>query len=226
MHKLESIRACVFDAYGTLFDLASATDRCRDALGDKTDAIAQLWRDKQTQYSWLLSLMGRYIDFWDVTAAALDFALDSLAAGDDATRKRLLDCYLSLDVYPEVPDMLGRLKSAGIKTAILSNGSPRMLAAAVEHAAIGGFFDAVLSVEEARTYKPHPSVYRLATTRLGLEPAEIAFLSSNSWDAHGAAVFGFTVLWCNRRGQRPDRLPGKPAREIRSLAELPELLGV
>jgi 2-haloacid dehalogenase len=222
----DSIRACVFDAYGTVFDFNSAAAQCRDTLGDKAPGLSLLWRDKQLQYTWLLSLMGRYIDFWDVTAAALDFALDSFGIADEDVRRRLLDCYLRLDVFPEVPDMLERLKGAGVKSAILSNGSPRMLAAAIEHAGIGPHLDAALSVDEARIYKPHPSVYRLAVHHFRLPPAEIAFLSTNSWDAHGGAAFGFKVIWCNRYGQQPERLPGRPEREIRTLAELPALLGL
>jgi 2-haloacid dehalogenase len=224
--NLAGVRACVFDAYGTVFDFNSAAAHCRDVLGDKAPTLSVLWRDKQLQYTWLRSLMGQYADFWEVTGAALDFVLDDLGLADPRLRKRLMDCYLTLDVFPEVPDLLVRLREAGFKCAVLSNGSPRMLAAAVEHAGIGSLLDAVLSVEEAGIYKPHPSVYRLAVHSFRTSPAEIAFLSSNSWDAHGAAVFGFKVVWCNRYGQHPERLPGKPDREVRSLSELPALLGL
>jgi 2-haloacid dehalogenase len=224
--RLPGIRACVFDAYGTLFDFASAATGCRDALGDQTAALTGLWRDKQLQYSWLRGLQGRHADFWQVTGDALDFALETLGIADAPLRDRLMNLYLALEAFPEVPGMLARLKTAGLKTAILSNGSPAMLAALVKHNGLGQLFDAVLSVEEARVYKPHPKVYQLAVDRLKVEPAAISFQSSNGWDAYAASAFGMRVVWCNRYGQRPERLPGKPDREIASLAELPALLGV
>ena len=222
---LDGIRACVFDAYGTLFDYGSAAERCRDALGDKLGPLNALWRDKQIQYTWLRSLTGQHADFWQVTGDALDFALEALGIASGTLRARLMDLYLALDAFPEVPEMLRRLKAAGVKTAILSNGSPRMLAAAVAHAKIGALLDAVLSVEEVGIFKPHPKVYRLAVDRLGVPAATIAFQSSNGWDAYGAAAFGMRVVWCNRSGQRRERLPAPPEREIRTLAELPALVG-
>jgi 2-haloacid dehalogenase len=222
---LQGIRACVFDAYGTLFDYASAATRCRDALGDKIERLTTLWRDKQLQYTWLRALQNRHADFWQVTGDALDFALETLAIDDPALRGRLMELYLELDVFPEVPAMLARLRDAGLRTAILSNGSPRMLRAAVDRAGIGHLLDAALSVEEVGVYKPHPKVYQLAMDRLGVPPAAIAFQSSNAWDAYAASAFGMRVVWCNRYGQRAERLPGTPDREIRSLAELPSLVG-
>lgn len=222
---LSGIRACVFDAYGTLFDYGSAAARCRDVLGDKFTALTALWRDKQIQYTWLRAAQGRHADFWQVTGDALDFSLETLGIADSALRARLMDLYLSLDAFPEVPDMLARLKAAGMKTAILSNGTPKMLAAAVEHAGIGAQLDAVLSVEEVGVFKPHPKVYQLAVDRLGIDVAAISFQSSNAWDAHAASAFGMRVVWCNRYGQRPERLPGRPDREITTLAALPALVG-
>ena len=222
---LKGIRACVFDAYGTLFDYASAAARCRDVLGDKADRLSGLWREKQLQYTWLRALQNRHADFWQVTGDALDFALETLAIGDIALRGRLMNLYLTLEAFPEVPSMLERLKAAGLKTAILSNGSPDMLAAAVKNAKIGHLLDAVLSVEAVGVYKPHPKVYQLAGDRLGIETHAISFQSSNAWDAYAASAFGMRVVWCNRYSQRPERLPGKPDREIASLAELPALVG-
>jgi 2-haloacid dehalogenase len=219
------IRACVFDAYGTLFDYASAAARCRDVLGDKLDRLTALWREKQLQYTWLRALEGAHVDFWQVTGDALDFALDTLEIGDRALRERLMGLYLTLDAFPEVPDVLGRLKAAGIKTAILSNGAPRMLRAAVDAAHVGDVLDAVLSVEEVGVYKPHPRVYQLAVDRLGVAPGEISFQSSNAWDAYAASHFGMRVVWCNRYRQRAERLPGRPDHEVRTLAELPPLVG-
>jgi 2-haloacid dehalogenase len=224
--RLEGIRACVFDAYGTLFDYASAAARCRDVLGDRIERLTVLWRDKQLQYAWLRTLQGRHADFWQVTGDALDFALDTLGIDDAPLRQRLMQCYLTLAPFPEVPATLERLKRAGLKTAILSNGTPSMLAAAVANAGIGELLDAVLSVEEAQVYKTHPKVYQLAVDRLGIERSAISFQSSNAWDAHAASDFGMRVVWCNRYGQRRERLPGAPDREIRTLAELPALVGV
>ncbi len=223
--RLDGIRACVFDAYGTLFDYASAAARCRDVLGDRIERLTVLWRDKQLQYTWLRTLQGRHADFWQVTGDALDFALDTLGIDDAALRQRLMNSYLVLEPFPEVSDTLRRLKEAGLKTAVLSNGSPSMLAAAVDNAGIGGLLDAVLSVEEVGVYKTHPRVYQLAVDRLGIERAAISFQSSNAWDAHAASDFGMRVVWCNRYGQRRERLPGAPDREIRTLAELPALVG-
>ena len=223
--KLTGIRACVFDAYGTLFDVAAAAARCRDVLGERAGPLAQLWRDKQLQYSWLRGLQDRHADFWQVTGDALDYALATLAIDDGALRERLMTLYLTLEAFPEVPAVLTRLKAAGMTTAILSNGSPRMLAAAVAAARLEGLLDHVLSVEEVGVFKPHPKVYQLAVDRLGIPAASIAFQSSNGWDAHAASAFGMRVVWCNRYGQRAERLPGAPDHETRSLAELPALVG-
>lgn len=218
------VRACVFDAYGTLFDFASAAAACRDVLGEKAATLTALWRDKQLQYTWLRGLQGRHADFWQVTSDALDFSMESLGIADPILRARLLNLYRTLQCFPEVPQVLTDLKQAGFVTAILSNGAPAMLADAVKGAGLGGLLDHVLSVEQVGVFKPHPSVYRLAVDTLGLPAAEIAFQSSNAWDAHAASAFGMRVVWCNRYGQRRERLPGSPDREIRSLAELPALI--
>ena len=223
---LNGIRACVFDAYGTLFDYASAASRCRDVLGGKFETLSALWRDKQLQYTWLRASQGRHANFWQVTQDALDFTLESLGLADTALRERLMNLYLSLDPFSEVPDMLRKLKGAGFMTAILSNGSPAMLRAIVESSKTGDLFDAVLSVEEVGVFKPHPKVYRLAVDRLAIPPEAIAFCSSNGWDAYAASAFGMRVVWCNRYGQRPERLPGEPDRVVTTLCDLPALLGV
>jgi 2-haloacid dehalogenase len=225
VEPLRGVRVCVFDAYGTLFDYASAAARCRDVLGDRIGPLTALWRDKQLQYTWLRGLQGRHADFWQVTGDALDFALETLGIAEDGLRERLMNLYLTLEPFPEVRDCLARLRAAGLQTAILSNGSPHMLDAVVKGAGLEGLLDAVLSVEEAGVFKPHPSVYALATRRFGVDAAAISFQSSNAWDAYAASAFGMQVVWCNRYGQRPERLPGRPDREIRSLAELPALVG-
>jgi 2-haloacid dehalogenase len=221
---LTGIKACVFDAYGTLFDFASAAKGCRDVLGDDTDRLTALWRDKQLQYTWLRAVQGRHAEFWQVTGEALDYTLETLGIDRPGLRDRLMALYLSLDAFPEVPETLRRLKAAGMRTAILSNGSPGMLDAVVKGAGLDALLDAVLSVETAGIYKPHPKVYQLAVDRLAVPAAAIAFQSSNAWDAYAASAFGMKVVWCNRYGQRRERLPGAPDREIRSLAELPALV--
>lgn len=222
---LQDIGACVFDAYGTLFDTASAAARCKETLGGDWMKVADLWRQKQLEYSWLRSLMGRHIDFWHVTGDSLDYALATVKRQDPALRAMLMQQYLNLEPYPEVPDVLRGLKDKGMKTAILSNGSPTMLTAAVNSAGLSAWIDAALSVEAVGVYKPHPSVYQIAVDKLALPAARICFLSSNGWDAAGAAAFGFRTVWVNRRAAPPENLPASPERQITSLARLPALLG-
>src|SRR5215831_1630859 len=192
---LTGIEACVFDAYGTLFDYASAALRCKDVLGPKLEPLIALWRDKQLQYTWLRASQNRHADFWQVTGDALDFALETLSLDKPGLRDRLLTLYLTLDAFPEVPDVLQRLKAAGMRTAILSNGSPKMLDAAVRNAKLDALLDLVLSVEDVGVYKPHRKVYQLAVERLGVPAAAIAFQSSNAWDAYAASAFGMQVVW-------------------------------
>jgi 2-haloacid dehalogenase len=223
---LAGVQACVFDAYGTLFDFATAAGRCRDALGDRVPSLTALWRDKQLQYTWLRAVQGRHADFWQVTEDALTFALKTLAIDDSVLHRRLMQLYLTLETFEEVPAVLTRLKRGGLKTAILSNGTPSMLATAVKAAKLDGVLDAVLSVEEVGVYKPHPKVYQLAVDRLAVPATAIAFQSSNAWDAYAASAFGMRVVWCNRYGQQPERLPGSPDQVIVSLKELPALLGL
>jgi 2-haloacid dehalogenase len=222
--KLHGIEACVFDAYGTLFDVNSAARAEQDSLGEKWQPLAELWRAKQLQYTWLRGLGGRHADFWQVTGEALDFAMATVKVEDSALRERLMNLYLVLSAYPEVFGTLKRLKTAGMKVAVLSNGSPPMLAAAAATAGIAEMLDAVLSVEEVKVYKPHPAVYRLACERLNVAADHICFLSSNGWDAYSAKAFGFRVLWCNRFGQAPERIPETPDAQIASLAELPDIV--
>ena len=222
--KLRGIEACVFDAYGTLFDVNSAARSAQGSLGEKWQPLAELWRAKQLQYTWLRGLAGRHADFWQVTGDALDFALATLQLEDPALRSRLMNLYQSLSAYPEVAETLKRLKSAGMRLAILSNGTPAMLAAAAASAGIAGLLDAVLSVEEVKVYKPHPSVYQLASQRFGVPAPQICFISSNGWDAYSAKAFGFRVLWCNRSGQAPERIPETPDAQIATLAELPDIV--
>ena len=218
------IKACVFDAYGTLFDVHSAVGKYRQRLGDIADQVSLLWRTKQLEYTWLRSLMGHHADFWQVTRDALDFAFDMHHLNDTDLRNDLIEAYLHLDCYPEVPEALSTLKSSGFRIAILSNGTPAMLDAAVKNSGIEELIEKNFSVEEVGVFKPAPRVYQIAVDGLNVTPDEIVFQSSNAWDASGAAAFGFRVAWINRFGQSAERLPGRPDVEIKSLIELPDLL--
>ena len=222
---MDGIRACVFDAYGTVFDFAAAARGCTDALGAAAPTLTALWRDKQLQYTWLRSLQGRYVDLWGITGDALDYALETLGLADPALRARLMELYRTLAVFPEIPDVLRRLRAAGMRTAILSNGSPAMLASAVAGNGLAGLLDAVISVDEVGVFKPDPRVYQLALDRLGVAAGEVSFQSSNAWDAWAASAFGMRVVWCNRYAQKPERLPGQPDHEVTTLADLPALVG-
>ena len=223
--QLNGIRACAFDAYGTLFDVHSAVGHHLGRLGPEAADISALWRTKQLEYTWLRSLMQQHADFWQVTQDALDFALDSHGLDDADLRRDLLDAYLQLDCYPEVVATLQELRDSGVRLAILSNGSPMMLEQAAGHAGIADLFAAILSVEQVGIFKVDRRVYQLAVDFFAVPAKQICFLSSNAWDVAGAASFGLTVAWINRFGQKPERLPGTPAAEISSLAELPVLLG-
>lgn len=221
---LSGITACVFDAYGTLFDLDKIATAGRDVLGDKVGPLSELWRRKQLEYSWLRSLMGRHADFWHVTGESLDYALHSLGIDDAALRAKLMEAYLSPPPFGEAIAALETLRAADFKLAILSNGSPTMLTSAVKSAGLSDLLDKVLSVEPVGIFKPHPSVYRLATDTFDCQPTQIAFISSNGWDVAGASAFGFQTVWVNRRKAPREILPAGPHNEIATLAELPGLL--
>ena len=224
--RIAGVQACVFDAYGTLLDFNSAVMRCRDEIGDSAERLSDVWRQKQLQYTWLRSLMGAHADFWQVTGEALDFALVATGINNPELRIRLMALYRELDAFPEVTDTLTRLKAAGMKTAVLSNGSPDMLNAAAAASGIDALLDAVLSVEDVGIYKPDPRVYQLAVDRLGVAAENICFMSSNGWDAAGAGAFGFRVVWINRYGQPVEHLPAKPDVILDTLTPLPAVLGL
>jgi len=226
MNKPSDIKACVFDAYGTLFDVHSAVGAHRQRLGKQADQVSAMWRTKQLEYTWLRSLMGEYAEFWQVTGEALDYALDAHGIEDKSLYDDLMQAYLELKPYPEVQYVLSALQAAGYKTAILSNGSPAMLDAAIRNAGIEDMLDASLSVNDVQIFKPDPSVYKLTTDAFHIEPQQVLFQSSNAWDASGAASFGFKVLWINRFAQRPERLPAKPDYESTDLNRLLELLDI
>lgn len=212
--------AYVFDAYGTLFDVHAAVRRHAGEIGPKGQALSELWRAKQLEYSWVRTLMGRYRDFWSLTEEALDFAIERTEGIDPALRGPLLEAYWKLDCYPEVPTILKALKARGARLAILSNGSPDMLNSAVANAALDAILDDVFSVDEIATFKTAPSVYELVTTAYRIYPDAVSFQSSNRWDIAGAAAFGFRPVWINRAGM-PDEYPDLPPAMI-----LPNLDGL
>jgi len=224
-----TITTCVFDAYGTLFDVGAAarnaaTQPGREKLAEKAAELAEHWRLKQLQYSWLRAVTGDYTSFWEVTQNGLDWALEKTGLdGDMELREVLLALYWELSAYKEVPMMLAKLKAAGKKTAILSNGSPDMLEGAVDFAGIGIYLDAVISVEDVGIFKPAPKVYELVEQQMGCTRDEVLFVSSNGWDAACAAGFGFQTAWVNRAGEPMDRLPWTPAHTLSDLTTIPEL---
>ena len=222
------IKACVFDAYGTLFDVTAAAREAaaepgNEALSDLWPQLAAHWRTKQLQYSWLRAVTGDHTDFWEVTQDGLDWAMEACGLDDLALRERLLNLYWSLSAYPEVPAMLAKLKDMGLATAILSNGSPDMLDGAVQSAGIGDVLDDVLSVESVGIFKPAAPVYALVTDRFQCAKDEVLFVSSNGWDAACAAAYGFETAWVNRAGDPVDRLPGQPRHELHDLTTIPQI---
>lgn len=222
---MPNVRAFVFDAYGTLFDVHSVVAACREVTSDP-EALSREWRAKQLEYTWLRALMGRYEDFWEVTGAALRFALKRLKiAASEEQVNRLMAAYLSLQAFPEVPETLKTLH-ARFPLAILSNGSPRMLQAAVQSSGLHPYLQHVLSVDTLKTYKPNPAVYDLAPKALGLAKETITFVSSNSFDVIGAKAFGFQVVWCNRAQAPLDELAFEPDFTVARLDEIPKALGL
>ncbi len=217
-------RAFVFDAYGTLFDVHAAIARHRDAAGPDADRMSELWRTKQLEYAWTLTLAGRYADFWTLTERALDYALARVPSVDPALKSKLLDAYRTLDAYPDARVALAALKAQGSLTAILSNGSPAMLDAAVTAAGLGAVLDAVVSVNAIRLYKPRAEVYALATDALGVAPGEVVFVSSNRWDVMGAVAFGFRAVWVNRAAMPDEYAKLVPAAVVHDLASLSALV--
>ncbi|WP_323775911.1 haloacid dehalogenase type II [Leisingera sp.] len=223
------ITTCIFDAYGTLFDVAAAARQAASEpefphLQDNWAELANHWRLKQLQYTWLRAITNAHADFWNVTQDGLDWAMEAAGlAGDAALRQRLLDLYWQLRAYPEVPAMLNALKTAGMNTAILSNGSPAMLDGAVQSAGLGDVLDDVLSVESVGIFKPDARVYDLVGARFNCAREEVLFVSSNGWDAAGASGYGFVTAWVNRAGEPVDRLPWTPAHILPDLTTIPDL---
>ena len=223
--KLEGIQACVFDAYGTLFNVASPVEKLASTIGERAGEVAKLWRQKQLEYTWLRSLMGTHVDFWHVTRDALDYVLEVHDITEAGIADELMTLYLKLDAYDDVAATLQTLRSKGKRCAILSNGSPSMLDSALRHAGLEKMFEHVLSVEEIGIYKPSRRVYRLAMQKFQIQDApSICFVSANSWDAQAAAQFGFQTVKIARTPSFNDRIPGKPAAVIDSLTKLVDLV--
>ena len=222
------ITTCVFDAYGTLFDVSAAArmaaqDPALSGLSGTWADLAEDWRRKQLEYSWLRAITKQHCDFWQVTKDGLDWAMDARGLKDPAMRKRLLQLYRELDAYPEVADVLARLREMGKATAILSNGSPGMLADAVTSADLSDRLDAVISVEDIGIFKPSAKVYDLVGEHFVVRPQDVLFVSSNGWDAAAAASYGFRVAWVNRRGDPADRMPGLPDHILSNLTQILDL---
>ena len=223
-----TITTCIFDAYGTLFDVSAAAREAarepgNEALADSWPKLAADWRAKQLEYTWLRAITGEHTDFWTVTQNGLDWALEVQGLSDPTLRERLLQLYWELSAYPEVPAMLTALKDAGFNTAILSNGSPDMLAGAVTSAGLAELLDDCLSVESVGIYKPADAVYELVEERFSCTRNQVLFVSSNGWDAAGATGFGFTTAWVNRMGLPVDRMDHRPAHILTDLTGIPDI---
>jgi len=209
----------VFDAYGTLFDVHAAILRCGQA-GPDAERMSEIWRSKQLEYTWTLTLAGHYADFWTLTERALDFALARVPAVNKDLKQKLMDAYFQLDAFPDARDALQALKSKGHRTGILSNGSPKMLQSAVDAAGIGGNLDAVLSVDVLKMFKPRPEVYRLVTDHYKCKPTDVTFVSSNRWDVMAGTSVGFNSVWVNRSKMPDEYGDFAPRRVLSSLAAL------
>ncbi|CUH75171.1 haloacid dehalogenase type II [Tropicibacter naphthalenivorans] len=225
-----AIRVCVFDAYGTLFDVAAAArvaaeEPGRGALAAVWEALSEDWRRKQLEYSWLRAVTGDFVPFWQVTKDGLDWAMERHGLSEDLElRERLLALYWELAAYREVPFMLAHLKARGMATAILSNGSKDMLDGAVDHSGLRTYLDAVLSVDKVGVFKPAKAVYDMVGVEFSCAPEEVLFVSSNGWDVAGASAYGFQTVWVNRAGAPMDRLMAEPAHVLPDLSTIPELV--
>jgi 2-haloacid dehalogenase len=212
----------LFDAYGTLLDVHSAVARNSASVGDVAAAFSSLWRQRQLEYTWTRSLMNQYADFWEITREALEYALESFHLdGQGDLKESLMNSYLELTAYPDVANTLQKIKSLGLITAVLSNGTPQMLRQALHANRLSTYFDFCLSVDELKVYKPHPRVYELACDRLGVGPQQVCFISSNAWDLAGAASFGFKTIWINRGNLAGEYKFAGLHRQQRSLSEIP-----
>jgi 2-haloacid dehalogenase len=221
---MNKIKACIFDAYGTLFDVNAACRELSKEVGDNWEKLASLWRLRQVEYTWLRNSMDEYIDFWQITSDALDYAMETLGIENNELREELLNLYLKLEAYPEVNDLLKKLKQRGLKTGILSNGSMKMLNSAVNNANIREYLDEILSVEDCKIYKPSSKVYDLVKIKMQISKENVLFFSSNAWDMHAASNYGFKTIWVNRFNAKLERLPGKPIDIVNSLDKIDEII--
>ena len=221
---MKKITTCVFDAYGTLFDVNAACKELSKEVGDKWNDLSKLWRLRQVEYTWLRNSMNEYIDFWKITSDALDYAMETLDINNIKLRDDLLSLYLKLEAYPEVKSILEVIKKRGMKTAILSNGNKKMLESAVTNAKIQHLLDKVLSVDDCKVYKPATEVYDLVDKKMGVKKENVLFFSSNAWDMHAASNYGFKTIWVNRFEGKLEKLPGNPDKIINSLEQIEKIL--
>ena len=221
---MEKIKVCIFDAYGTLFDVNAACRELSKEVGEKWKELATLWRLRQVEYTWLRNSMNEYIDFWKITENALDYTMDFLNIDNKILKNNLLELYLKLEAYPEVEMVLTQLKEKGLKTGILSNGNEEMLERAVKNAKIGNLLDEIISVERCKVYKPSSKVYDLVKDAFQVNNDEVAFFSSNAWDMHAAANYGFKTIWINRFNGKLERLPGRPEAIVKNLDGIVQIL--
>ena len=221
---MNNTKACIFDAYGTLFDVNAACRELSLDVGDKWQDLANLWRLRQVEYTWLRNSMNEYVDFWEITSNALDYAMEVLNIKNIKLRDQLLELYLKLEAYPEVKKVLGKLKDKKFRTGILSNGSKKMLDSAVKNAKIENLLDVVISVEECKIYKPSSKVYDRVEIKTNIHKTKVTFFSSNAWDMHAAANYGFKTIWVNRFQGKLERLPGKPNAIVKSLDNIDQLI--
>ena len=220
---MKNIKAIIFDAYGTLFDVNSAAEKCRSKIGDKWESFANYWRKTQLEYTWLRSLMGRHKDFWQITEDSLDKSMQAFNI-NKAMKNELLDLYKILSPYPEVKETLEKLKEKRYKLAILSNGTPALLNELVKSNGLQNLFDDIFSIEEVKIYKPSSKVYDMPIKKYSIKNEEVAFLSANTWDVSGGGNYGFTSIWVNRNKNIFDNLDYKPKNEISGLNQLIDIL--
>ena len=220
---MKKIKAIIFDAYGTLFDVNSAAEKCKEKLGDKWEGFANYWRTTQLEYTWLRSLMRRHKDFWQITEDSLDKSMNFYNI-DNSMRSELLNLYKVLSPFTEVKDALQKLKQSNYKLAILSNGTPELLNELVVSNQLKDIFDDIFSVEEAGIFKPDPKVYDLPINKYNIEKNEVLFLSANTWDVSGAGNYGYNTVWVNRNKNIFDKLDFEPKQQISNLSELLDLI--
>ena len=220
---MKNIKAIIFDAYGTLFDVNSAAEKCKDKIGDKWEPFANFWRTTQLEYTWLRSLMGRHKDFWKITEDSLDKSMKAFNI-DSSMKNELLNLYKILSPYKEVSETLKALKEKKFKLAILSNGTPSLLNELVKSNNLNNLFDDIFSIEEVGVYKPNSKVYDIPVKKYKIKKDEIAFLSANTWDVSGGGNYGYQAIWVNRNNNIFDNLDYKPTNEIKSLKELTNLI--